>query len=118
MCRLIGILLVLLGGCDWLDATLSPPKIVSFTVESYLCLGHEGCVAFHWQTHHADSVSLESGYLDDNGQFQPGGWYGADNLPATGSASFRMKINNYAGRLCVSATQCMVCNPFEPDACR
>jgi hypothetical protein len=107
--------------CFWQPA--AQPQITTFTVSVELCMSHNACATFHWETVGAQRVSLESGSIED-GIFRPGGWHSDKDLPPNGSSGFIPKIDNYAGRLCIVMPEpvgepvCAVCNPWEPDTCR
>jgi hypothetical protein len=100
---------------------LGQPEIVSFDGDLQLCMQHEGCATFEWVTRGADHVRFESGAIDDSGVFQPGGWYAEMKAAPSGSAGFRIKIGNYAARLCIdrlfAEPVCAVCNPLGPEPC-
>ncbi|MAS36499.1 MAG: hypothetical protein CL610_21020 [Anaerolineaceae bacterium] len=99
---------------------LARPEIVSFSAELQPCM-NEGCATFTWVTRGIGDIRLESGAIDEQGFFHPGGWHMETDLPASGSAGFRPKIDNYAARLCIDSPLaepvCAVCNPFEPALC-
>lgn len=111
-----GLLILLILAACWPGST----PLLSFTGTIEPCMTHEACATFSWETRDAQNISLQSGYVED-GEFHAGGWYAEDDLPASGSVSFRIKIDNYAAQLCVQSkegTVCAVCNPFEPKECR
>lgn len=93
------------------------PSITELTCDDGVAMGYRPTLYFSWETQHATSVRAESGYLDEQDEFRPGGWHVSSDLPAQGSGSFFMRINNYAVRVCItepaSVTNpiCAVCAP-------
>lgn len=118
--RLIGLLSVLIGGSLMVAPAPQPPRPVIVTLTCDIgFVGYRPFTQFAWQTQHATTVRAESGHVDAQNQFYPGGWYVADDLPPQGSSDFSMKIDNYAVRVCITAPEvpagpvCAVCNPEE-----
>lgn len=113
---------LMLSACPLSLLTYSQPaEIISFTGDIQPCMLHEGCATFEWETRGRGHISFASGAVDEAGIFHPGGWQTETDLPAIGSSSFRIKIGNYAARLCIEDERfrpvCAVCDPFQPESC-
>lgn len=112
--RLIGALDLLIVGVIGIQRpTAAPPVVTALTCQQEVDSGYRPALHFAWQTQHATAVRVESGYVDDQGTFMPGGWHIQENQPSQGEGWFLIKINNYAVRVCISAPAdaavCAVC---------
>jgi hypothetical protein len=115
--RALATLCLFTGGMIGLLSHPSQPEIVVLTCSDTVLMGYRPAVQFAWRTQHAAAVRVESGYLDAQNGFYPGGWHAVDDLPPQGDGIFLMKINNYAVRVCITAPEsaadpvCAVCIP-------
>jgi hypothetical protein len=116
--RALGALCIFIGGgMAGLLSHAAEPDIVALACSQTVLMGYRPAVQYAWQTQYAATVRAESGYLDAQSVFHPGGWHVVDNLPPQGDSIFLMKINNYAVRVCITAPEsttdpvCAVCVP-------
>ena len=116
--RTLSLLLLLIGGSV---ASVLPentaPDPLTLTCGTGITLGNHPTTQFSWQAWDATAVRADSGSVDDQGVYHPGGWHAQDDLPLQGSGSLMMKIDNYAVRVCVTGSSpddevCAVCDPF------
>lgn len=116
--RTLSLLLLLIGGSV---ASIMPenaaPDPLALTCSTGVTLGNHPTTQFTWQAWDGATVRADSGSVDELGVYNPGGWYGQDDLPLQGSGSFMMKVGNYAVRVCVMGSSpddavCAVCDPF------